>query len=684
MGQRQRKSYVLPSQPTESGAFDFGAAAPNSVQRTDRILRAPQHAFDFGAALKTAAEDQGDSSIAKRETPGASSMCPCGVVFSGQYSDAAFCPLCGQRRPPNSRAILEQCPASKPQSEREAASSESLQYQKIQHQLEEINYYVSQKENAEQLQHQLKAQAPMHQASTRTMSKPCAEAQRISTALAPMHQRISSAPAQPPRSGVAERSFGRPGEPRKTWGCFQQQIQDDEQVRVVGLKTVENMKYNERIGTIRGFDRDTGRYKVKIYDSALRKDLLLHMKTENVEALPDPPQQARTMEGSELVSLGDSDAKRQQYDVKVNPQYLYDSATQRVLDATHDFEVLDLPVKPITDMSKLRTAYRRMSLAVHPDKNKHPQAVYAFHKVYGAFETLMDVKQQRQLLDKIGRLNRTFQKQPHVDWDKLAEDDDAEHFQWWWKATVPEIERQVAEFEGQRLDDIGACWISDGVGGDVEKVKWVGLDAAKRLHDAGRAIFLDVRDREDFANAHIISAYCTPLPEIVKWGLVNVFKVADAELVSRIVLNPEMPIIIYSEVATPFARCRAFCRWLLRVGHQTIKPERVRRLRGGLVGWKHKNGPLVRPLRDSASLLRGDSSSLSSLPGEVCPNTYASFRPSSSGVGVSVSPRLVTRDLRLRQSTAPGHFVSDSPVAGQSRTVSRVANEAVAASRRYY
>jgi hypothetical protein len=33
------------------------------------------------------------------------------------------------------------------------------------------------------------------------------------------------------------------------------------------------------------------------------------------------------------------------------------------------------------------------------------------------------------------------------------------------------------------------------------------------------------------------------------------------------------------EVATPFSRCRAFCRWLLRAGHQTIKVERVRRLR---------------------------------------------------------------------------------------------------------
>ncbi|OLP95566.1 putative ubiquitin-like-specific protease 2A [Symbiodinium microadriaticum] len=60
------------------------------------------------------------------------------------------------------------------------------------------------------------------------------------------------------------------------------------------------------------------------------------------------------------------------------------------------------------------------------------------------------------------------------------------------------------------------------------------------------------------------------------------------------------PIIVYSEVATPFSRCRAFCRWLLRAGHQTIKVERVRRLRGGIFGWKHKNGPVARPLQDSS------------------------------------------------------------------------------------
>lgn len=40
---------------------------------------------------------------------------------------------------------------------------------------------------------------------------------------------------------------------------------------------------------------------------------------------------------------------------------------ERVLAAAHEFEVLELPVAP-TSASAIRKAYRRVSLAVHPDK----------------------------------------------------------------------------------------------------------------------------------------------------------------------------------------------------------------------------------------------------------------------------------------------------------------------------
>ena len=46
-------------------------------------------------------------------------------------------------------------------------------------------------------------------------------------------------------------------------------------------------------------------------------------------------------------------------------------------------------------------------------------------------------------------------------------------------------------------------------------------------------------------------------------------------------------------------RCRAFCRYLLRAGHQTLPAARFRRLRGGIFGWKHRGGPMTAMLRYS-------------------------------------------------------------------------------------
>ena len=52
---------------------------------------------------------------------------------------------------------------------------------------------------------------------------------------------------------------------------------------------------------------------------------------------------------------------------------------------------------------------------------------------------------------------------------------------------------------------------------DVEEVKWIGLETAKRLHkEEEGVIFIDVRDRRDFVTGHIADAFCTPLPEIIE------------------------------------------------------------------------------------------------------------------------------------------------------------------------
>ena len=99
--------------------------------------------------------------------------------------------------------------------------------------------------------------------------------------------------------------------------------------------------------------------------------------------------------------------------------------------------MLDLPVERTDDFNKIRKQYRKISLSVHPDKNRHPQASQksqvtshklqvashklqvtsynpnpnphrhpqadaAFRKVYGAFETLSDMGQQRRPLLELG------------------------------------------------------------------------------------------------------------------------------------------------------------------------------------------------------------------------------------------------------------------------------------------
>ncbi len=59
-------------------------------------------------------------------------------------------------------------------------------------------------------------------------------------------------------------------------------------------------------------------------------------------------------------------------------------------------------------------------------------------------------------------------------------------------------------------------------------------------------------------------------------------------------------------MATPFSRCRAFCRWLLRAGHQTLPALRFRRLRGGVFGWENRGGHVAKPLSQPGAEGRND------------------------------------------------------------------------------
>lgn len=135
-------------------------------------------------------------------------------------------------------------------------------------------------------------------------------------------------------------------------------------------------------------------------------------------------------------------------------------------------------------------------------------------------------------------------------------------------------------------------WISDGKGGNVDEVGWIGPEAALRMCAEGTAIFLDCRERWEYDIEHIQGAHSVPMREFVDFGLQGVAGPWVSAVVQTKHLTPPVPIIIYSEVATPFSRCRALSRWLLRAGHSgTISAARLRRLRGGLFGWRHKRGP---------------------------------------------------------------------------------------------
>jgi len=175
-----------------------------------------------------------------------------------------------------------------------------------------------------------------------------------------------------------------------------------------------------------------------------------------------------------------------------------------------------------------------------------------------------------------------------------AEDEDDVMFQWWWEATVPDVEKAAEEAEGAEMDMYAASWVSDGLGDDVNDVRWIGIKKAQSLHAQSRAIFIDCREHDDYAGGLIPGAWHVPMNAVMRYGIVNVL---GQELIHTLLTTQRNAlIVVYSNVATPFSRCRAFCRWLLRAGHTTLPAARFRRLRGGIFGWQHRGGDVAKAL----------------------------------------------------------------------------------------
>jgi hypothetical protein len=103
-------------------------------------------------------------------------------------------------------------------------------------------------------------------------------------------------------------------------------------------------------------------------------------------------------------------------------------------------------------------------------------------QVYGAFETLSDPAQQRRLLFELGFSFATTEKEKAMYEKAGAEDDDDVMFQWWWEASVPDVEKAAEEAQGADMDTYAASWVSDGLGGDVNDVRWIGIKKAMGLY----------------------------------------------------------------------------------------------------------------------------------------------------------------------------------------------------------
>jgi len=392
---------------------------------------------------------------------------------------------------------------------------------------------------------------------------------------------------------------------------------------------------NGKLGEIMGFEN--GMYSVKVmnyyngsYVPGAGDNKGKHMKTlspEQIELHPDQVEKDRqAAEEGAVVLLGGDEAERAArealYGLRLDPQHYYDKAVERILSARNEFQVLDLAPKWYgKDLTPVKRAYRKISVSIHPDKNKHPQAPDCFRKVYGAFETLMDKKQQWRILFVLGKLG-----EDEVDLYELEAEED-ERFEWWLDANIPEIEKQAAEIEGGEFEEIGEKWISDGTGGNVDEVKWMGMAEGVRLHEEDKAIFIDCRERFEFDIEHIDGAFNIPMREFVDFGLAGV----AGDWVGQVIRRKGQPIVVYSEVATPFSRCRAMCRWLLRAGSKSLPAERLRRLRGGMFGWRHKKGKIVLSIKDytpeeKAALYKASAKQIGALTPKTPPGVNLRIR----------------------------------------------------------
>ena len=113
---------------------------------------------------------------------------------------------------------------------------------------------------------------------------------------------------------------------------------------------------------------------------------------------------------------------------------------------------------------------------------------------------------------------------------------------------------------------------------------FIEVEAAERARAADIVFFVDARDVSDFERSHVTGALSLPGHTIEQLQ-----KLTSHPTVLALARSPASLVVVYSDNGSKLSRCVHVCallRQLLR------NPERVRRLSGGLNGWKRAGCPV--------------------------------------------------------------------------------------------
>ena len=230
---------------------------------------------------------------------------------------------------------------------------------------------------------------------------------------------------------------------------------------------------------------------------------------------------------------------------------------ERVMAAGNEFETLGLAAAAV-ETSVVRRQYKKVSLVVHPDKSASPRAEEAFKKVFAAMKVLMDPVQQRAALRKAKGGGGGG-----------GGEDLPEEFKWWQGTSVSEMEQAFRNLE-EYLDAKGAFGEQR-----VDDNLWVDPGEAA---EAG-CVFVDARDVRAYVVSRVPGAMSLPGHTMTELEALT----RHHPVIKKLSHGRDKRIVVYSDNGSMLSRCVHVARAL----RATLPdPERVRRLKGGLNGWK--------------------------------------------------------------------------------------------------